>query len=140
MPSLYADRGFISVNGIEMIDVESITVRISDGTKVVPTMTRNRRNKGTVKGNRDINVSFVAAVGNRLGSPKLENIDYEKNDVGLTAAFGEAGDRYTLKGFDLVDTEEAASGVGSEVKKTFNGIALDILDQVGNPASFPLTF
>lgn len=137
MSQLYADRGFISVNGVEVLDVESITVRASDGTKHVPTMTRNRRFTGTVKGNREISANFAVAVQNALGTPKLETIDYQSNNVALT--FEHGGDRYSLVNMDFVDFEQAASGVGSEGKKTFNAIFLDIIDQVGNSALFPTT-
>lgn len=135
MGVLYADRGFVTINGVEVLDVESITVRKSDGTKYVPTMTRNRRHKGTVKGNRDINISLAVAVQNSLGTPKIEDIDYQNNDVRLT--FEHGGDRYTCVGLDSVDAEQAASGVGAEGKKTFNLLATDVIDQVGNSALFP---
>lgn len=135
MGVLYADRGFISINGVEVLDVESITVRQNDGTKYAPTMSRNRRHTGVVKGNRDINVNFAVAVQNALGTPKLENINYDSQDVALT--FEHGADRYTVVGLNFVDTEQSASGVGSEGKKTFNMLALDVVDQVGNSALFP---
>lgn len=135
MSTLYADRGFVSVNGVEVLDVESITCRVSDGTKHVPTMSRNRRFTGTVKGNREISVNFSVAVQNKLGSPKLESLDYENNNVALT--FEHGADRYSLVNLDFVDFEQSASGVGSEGKKSFNMLALDIIDQVGNSALFP---
>jgi hypothetical protein len=132
--NLYADRGFISVNGVEVLDVESITVKVSDNTKYVPTMTRNRRYKGVVKGNRDINISLAVAVQNALGSPKLESIDYANNSVALT--FEHGADRYTITNVDFVDDEQTAGGVGSEGKKSFNMLGQDIIDQVGNSALF----
>lgn len=135
MSNLYADRGFVSMNGVEVLDVESITCRVSDGTKHVPTMTRNRRFTGTVKGNREISVNFAVAVQNKLGTPKLESLDYENNNVALT--FEQGADRYSLVNMDFVDFEQSAPGVGSEGKKTFNMLALDIIDQVGNSALFP---
>lgn len=134
MAVLYADRGFISVNGVEVLDVESITVRINDGTKHVPTMTSNRRPTGVVYSNREISANFVVAVQNALGTPKLESIDYSQ-DVALTFAHG--ADKYTLTGMALVDTDQSASGVGTEGKKTFNMIALDMIDQIGNSSLFP---
>lgn len=134
MAVLYADRGFISVNGVEVLDVESITVRINDGTKHVPTMTSNRRPTGFVYSNREISSNFVVAVQNALGTPKLEAIDYTQ-DVALT--FQHGADKYTLTGMVLVDTEQSASGVGSEGKKTFNAIFLDLIDQIGNSSLFP---
>lgn len=135
MGLLYADRGFLSVNGVELLDVESITVKQTDGTKAVPTMTRNRRSKGFVKGNREITINFVIAVQNKLGSPKIEDIDFENQDVALT--FEHGVDRYTARNLDHADVEQSASGVGAEGKKTFNMVATDIIDQVGNSALFP---
>lgn len=134
MGNLYIDRGHVSINGVEVLDVENITVRQSDGTKYVPTMTRNRRYKGTVKGNRDINVSFGLAVQATLGTPKLESIDYNTQDVALT--FEHGGDRYTITGLDFVDTEQSAPSVGTEGKKTFNFLGADIIDQAGNSSLF----
>jgi hypothetical protein len=134
MANLYVDRGFILVNGTEVLDVQDISLRVSDGTKYVPTMTRNRRNKGTVKGNREINVHVGIAVQSGLGSPKLESLDYNTQSVSLT--FEHGGDRYQLTGLDFVDTDQSASGVGSEGKKGWNFLAMDIIDQVGNSALF----
>lgn len=134
MAVLYADRGFISINGVEVLDVESISIRISDGTKHVPTMTSNRRPTGFVYGNREISANFSVAVQNALGTPKLEAIDYTQN-VAMTFAHG--ADKYTLTGMALVDLEQSASGVGSEGKKTFNAIFLDMIDQIGNSSLFP---
>lgn len=134
--TLYSDRGFVSVNGIEVLDVQSITVRMSDGTRYVPTMSRNRRHRGVVKGNRDISCNVAVAVQNSLGSPKLEAIDYQANDVAIT--FEQGADRYTLTGVDLVDDEQSAGGVGTEGRKTFNFLATDIIDQVGNSALFQM--
>lgn len=137
MGVLYIDRAFISINGIEVLDVESVTVRWSDGTKHVGTMTRNRRPKGTVKGNREYTINVAVAVQSALGTPKLESIDYTNNDVAMT--YEQGGDRYTFTGLDFVDTEQSASGVGAEGKKSFNLLALDHVDQVGNSALFPTT-
>lgn len=136
MGVLFADRGFISLNGVEVLDVESIEVRKNQNTKYVPTMTRNRRYKGTVKGNLDLNVNFAVAVQNRLATPKIEFIDFEANDVALT--FEHGADRYTLVGGDIVDDAQSAGGVGSEGKKTFNMLFTDVIDQVGNSALFTL--
>lgn len=134
MSTLYIDRGFVSINGVEVLDVQDITLKIADGTKYVPTMTRNRRNKGFVKGNRDINFHIGTAVQSGLGTPKLESIDYDNQDVALT--FEHGGDRYTLVGINHVDTDQGASGVGAEGKKGWNFLAIDIIDQVGNSSLF----
>lgn len=135
MSTVYADRIFVSMNGLEVLDVESVSAKMSDGTKYVPTMTRNRRHKGTVGGNRDINLNITVAVQNKLGTPKIEDLDYENNDVAITYEVG--ADRYTFSGVSFVDVDLNGSGVGSEVKKAFNMLALDCVDQVGNSTLFP---
>lgn len=134
MGNLYVDRAFITLNGVEVIDVESASCKRSYGTKTVPTMTRNRRNKGTVKGNLEISLAVTIAVQSTLATPKLEEIDYNSQSVALTYEHG--GDRYTFTDLDIVDDDQSASGVGSEGKKTFNFVALDYVDQVGNSALF----
>jgi hypothetical protein len=138
MATLYADRAFLTVNGVEFQDVESATLKMNDSTKPVPSMTRNRRNKGFVKSNREWTGNIVVAVQNKLASPKLEDIDFENNSVALTYEVG--ADRYTTVDLDLVDMDVTASGVGSEVKKTFNLVATDVIDQVGNSSLFSLSF
>lgn len=135
MGDLYADRGFISIGGVEVLDVVNITVKQSDGTKYVPTMNRKRRHKGYVKGNRDINISFGIAVQNKLGTPKIEDIDFDNQDVQLT--FEHGADRLTVVGLNHTDVDQSASGVGSEGKKSWNMLGLDVIDQVGNSALFP---
>lgn len=137
MGVLYIDRGFISLNGVDVLDVENIQLRQADGTKAVPTMTRNRRTKGFVKGNREISLSFSVAVQSALGSPKIESIDFDSNNAAMT--FEHGGDRYSVVGLNFVDTDQSASGVGSEGKKSFNMVGTDVIDQVGNSALFPTT-
>jgi len=118
-----------------VLDVQDITLDVNDNTKYAPTMTRNRRYTGTVKGNRDINVHVGIAVQSTLGTPKLENIDYNSQSVALT--FEHGGDRYTCTGLDHVKANQAASGVGAEGKKGWDFLAQDIVDQTGNSSLFP---
>ncbi len=134
MGVLYIDRMYLTMNGVEILDIEQADLKRSYGTKYVPTFSRTRRNKGTVKGNLDINVSLTTAVQSTLATAKLEDIDYNAQSVAMTAEHG--GDRYTLTDMDFVDTDQTASGVGSEGKKAFNFLALDYVDQVGNSVLF----
>lgn len=133
--NLFADRGFLFVNGVETLDLENITSKLTDGTKAVQTFTRNRRVKGFVKGNREFTLSFAIAVQQKLGSPKIEDIDFDNNDVQIT--FEHGSDRYTHTGVNHVDSDQSASGVGTEGKKTWNMVAVDRIDQTGNSALFP---
>lgn len=137
MATLYADRGFISVNGVPVLDVQSISVKTNENARAVPSMTPDRANRGFVRGNRDIDVSLQTAVRNEEASAKLENIPYDQADVQLSAQFG--ADFYVLTGLFLKDTDESAGGIGDEVKKSFNLGALQITDAVGNSLLFPTT-
>lgn len=136
MSQLYVDRMFLNFNGVEVQDLTDVDLSISDGTKVVQTMSRNRRNKGTVKGNRDIKLRFSLAVQNTLASPKIEDIDFQSGLYSIGLEHG--GDRYLLKDVDYADSNQTASGVGTEGKKQFNLVAMDIVDQKGDSALFQL--
>lgn len=134
MAAKYADRGFIAVNGVPVIDVQSISVKQNFNAKQVKSMTPDGFDRGFVEGNVDVDVNFVIAVENLLASPKLESIDFQANNVSLNAVFGV--DQYTVQGLFRKDVDEAASGVGEEVKKTFNFGALKVVDAVGNSVLF----
>lgn len=137
MSMLYADRAFISVNGARLVDVQSATLRQNFNAKAVPTMTPDRFNTGFVRGNTDIDVTVQIAVENALARPKLESIDYEANDVQLTFLVG--ADQYVATGLFPKDVEDASSGIGEEVKTTFNFGALKLTDAIGNSALFSLS-
>lgn len=133
----YADRAFISINGTPLSDIQSATLRQNRNARAVPSMTRDGFNKGFVQGNRDIDVTITIAVQNALSSPKLEEIDYENADVQINFVCG--ADQYIATGVFLKDNEQAAGGVGDEVKKTFNFGALKLVDSVGNSSLFDLS-
>lgn len=136
MSTVYADRGFISINGNALEDIKSATVRQNHNSKAVPTMTRRKFNKGFVRGNTEIDVSFSLATQNQKARPKLEAIDYEANDVQLTFEVG--ADLYILTGLFPKDNEDSAPGTGSEVTASFNFGALEFTDAVGNSVLFNL--
>ncbi len=134
MATKYADRGFLTMNGRPLIDVQNISVKQNFNAKQVKSMTPDGFDRGYVEGNVDCDVNFVLAVENLLASPKLENIDFQANDVSLTAQFG--ADTYTVKSLFRKDVDQSAPGVGEEVKKTFNFGALKVVDAVGNSVLF----
>lgn len=134
MATKYADRGFIAVNGVPVIDVQSISVKQNFNAKQVKSMTPDGFDRGYVEGNVDTDVNFVVAVENLLASPKLESIDFQANNVSLSAVFG--ADQYTVQNLFRKDVDQSAPGVGEEVKKTFNFGALKVVDAVGNSVLF----
>ena len=137
MSTKYADRAFISVNGARIADVQSSQLRQNHNRKNVPSMTNDGFDRGFVQGNRNIDVVLQIAVLNKLARPKLESIDYENSDVSITYLIG--ADQFICTGVFLKDNEDNASGVGSEVKTTFNFGALRVQDAVGNSVLFNIS-
>lgn len=134
MAQRYADRAFLSINGARIADIESASLKQNLNAKVVPTMTPDVFNRGFVQGNRDIDITCTIAVQNQLSRPKFESIDYESADVALTFIVG--SEQFVASGLWLKDVSDDASGVGTEVKTTFNFSALKLLDAVGNSLLF----
>jgi hypothetical protein len=134
MSTKFADRGFITVNGARLADLQSATLRQTENARVVPTMSRDARNRGFVKGNTDFDITCQIAVQNTLATPKIESLDFETNDIGIQFECG--ADVYNARGVFLKDAEQSASGVGDEAKKTWNFGALDLVDSVGNSSLF----
>lgn len=134
MAQKYADRAYISVNGQRFSDVVSATLRQNPNAKVVPTMTRDKFNKGFVQGNTDIEIDVTIALQNKLSRPKVEAIDYENNDVQLTFECG--AELFTATGLFPGPVDDSAGGVGSEVRSSFKFGALKVVDAVGNSALF----
>lgn len=136
MTTKYADRAFVAVNGTELAELESASMKQNFNAREVGTMTRKKFNKGFVQGNTTIDISSVIAIRNKAATPKLEAIDYESNDVSLSFEIGL--DLYTVKGLFPKDVEDNAGGIGDEGKRTFNWGALEAIDNVGNPIDFDI--
>lgn len=136
MATKYADRAFLSINGARLADVQSATLRQNKNARIVPTMTNDGFNRGFVQGNVDIDVTLTIAVRNLEPRPKLEAINYETNDVQLTFIVG--ADQYIATGLFLKDNDDAAGGIGDEVKTTFNFGAVKLTDAIGNGSLFDL--
>lgn len=133
----YADRAFITVNGTRLADLQTATLRRNANARPVPSMTRDGRNRGFVQGNTDFDITCTIAVQNTLASPKIEDIDFETNDIGIQFECG--ADVYNARGVFLKDGDQTAGGIGDEVKKTWNFGALNLVDSVGNSALFNIS-
>lgn len=134
MATKYADRAFISINGVPVVDVQSASLKQNRNAKPVPSMTPDQWNRGFTQGNTDVDITLQIAVENTLARPKFEAIDYETNNVQLT--FIEGVDQFIATGLFLKDLDDNAGGVGEEVKTTFNFGALRVTDAVGNSSLF----
>lgn len=137
MSTKYADRAFVSINGTEIGDLQSATLKQNKNAKAVPSMTHDGFNRGFVQGNTDIDIMTQIVVQNQLSRPKLEAIDYENNDVQLTFICG--AEQFVATGLFNKDAEDNSSGTGSEVKTTFNFGALKLTDAVGNSVLFNIS-
>lgn len=133
MSTVYADRAFISVNGAPVIDIQSASLKQNFNAKPVPSMTNDQFNRGFVVGNVDIDIDLEVAVQNALPSPKLETLPFKTADVALNFVCG--ADQYVATGLFMKTTDQNASGIGSEVKKTFSMGAIKLVDSVGNVAA-----
>lgn len=130
MTMLYADRAFLSVNNTPILDLQSASLKRNKNSRPVPTMTPDRWNRGHVRGNTDVTIAATVAVENQLARPKLDDIDYEANDVQITFQVG--ADLFICTGVFDMDSSDDASGVGTEVKTSFNFGALRVTDAIGN--------
>lgn len=137
MATVYADRAFISVNGSRIGDIQSASLKQNHNRKAVKSMTPNRRDRGFVRGNLEIDISLSLAIQNDLARPKLEGIDYEGSDVQITFIAG--AEVFVATGVFLKDNDDNAGGVGDEVKGSFNFGALDLKDTVGNSSLFNIS-
>lgn len=133
----YADRAFVSVNGARILDLQSASLKQNLNAKAVPSMTNDGFDRGFVRGNRNIDITMTVAIQNQLSRPKLEDIDFESNDVQLTFVAG--SEQWVCTGLFLKDVDDNAGGVGDEVKTTFNLGALRVQDAVGNSILFPIS-
>lgn len=133
MAAVYADRAYLSVNGVAVADIQSASVRQNHNARAVPTMTQNKFNRGFVQGNTDIDLSFTIATQKTLARPKLDQIDYEANDVQITFQVG--ADLFVLGGIFKKTTADDASGVGNEAKAAFEFGAITFTDAIGNAAA-----
>jgi len=133
----YCDRAFLSMNGVQFADLQSGTLRQTKNARVVPSMTNDGFNRGYVQGNTDIDITAVIAVRNKLARAKLEATDFENNDVQVTWRAG--AEQFVATGVFLKSAEDAAGGIGDEVKCTFEMGAVKLVDSVGNSSLFNLS-
>jgi hypothetical protein len=137
MATKYADRAFVSVNGISVLDVEAADLKQNFNAKPVDTMTPDGTNRGFVEGNVHVDLMIRVAQRNKLARAKLEAIDYENNDVQCTFVCG--AEHFTAQGLFRKDVAQSSSGVGQQATGTFNLGALRVLDGVGNSSLFNLS-
>ncbi len=133
MAAVYADRAFLSINGVKIQDIQTASLRQNFNAKPVDTMTPDNFNRGFVEGNTHIDVGFTLAIQKVFARPKVDQIDYKVNDIAITFECG--ADVWIATGMFKKDAADDASGVGAEAKFQFNMGATKLVDAVGNAAA-----
>jgi hypothetical protein len=128
----YADRAFLSVNGVAVADLQSSSLRQNFNARPVDTMTPDKFNRGFVQGNTHIDIGLNLAVQKDLARPKIDQIDFEANDISITYECG--SDQFVALGCFKKDASDESSGVGSESRFAINLGATKLVDAVGNAA------
>jgi hypothetical protein len=123
----YADRGFVTINGVELGNLKSVKWMIDEAVTAVETMTRNKRAAGYKQGNRKVSGSFELEVEDQKGQIDLA-FQYG-NDVTIICQLGTAGERWQLKG--LVQNSQDLSGSVGEAGKTIAFTCLDAVNENG---------
>lgn len=132
MSTVYADRAFLSVNGVAVIDLQSSSLRQNFNARPVDTMTPDKFNRGFVQGNTHIDIGMNLAVQKDLARPKIDQIDFEANDISVTYVVG--ADQFVALGCFKKDASDDTSGVGTESKFAINIGATKLVDAIGNAA------
>lgn len=130
MATVYADRAFLSVNGVALIDLQSSSLRQNFNSRPVDTMTPDNFNRGFVQGNTHIDIGFNVAVEQGLARAKVDQIDFKANDISITYEVGV--DQFVALGCFKKDASDDSSGVGAESKFSMNIGATKLVDAVGN--------
>jgi hypothetical protein len=125
------------MNGAKFADLQTADLNLDYRAKAVDSMTEDEFNVGYVKGNMQIDLNFEIAIQNALSTPKAESIDFTNNSVQITWICGQ--DQWVVTGVFIKTAKNAASGVGTEAKKSWTFGGLKCLDSVGNSVLFPLS-
>ena len=122
----YADRAFVTINGIAAADVQTANVARTQNLTRVETMTRNKRSAGFKKGNLGVTGSLELAIKKLQAQIDLAIID---PSVEVNLVFEVGGDRYTVK--DLAESDMTLTGSVGDGTKSINFEAIDIVNENG---------
>lgn len=118
----YVGEAYIEIDGVEY-DVLSITATHNTGRKVVKTMNRKRRAKGTCAGIETFDLSITAAI------PENEKTPWKNfKDAKLTIIEGEGGKRKTYRDCFSTEISEKYEAEG-EARVDISMTALDCVEE-----------
>lgn len=122
----YADRAFISINGVEVADVKTASVTRTQNLSRAETMTRNKRTSGFKKGNLSVTGSYELDIKALQASIDIGIAD---PDVEVNMVFEVGGDRYAVK--DMAESDMTITGSVGDAGKSTNFEAIDIVNENG---------
>ena len=119
---LFADRGFVFVNGVNYGDLTSAQVNCDLAVNEVDTMTKNNVAAGYNKGNKRISVTLDQAIRKNVPTIDLALAD---EDADIRLVFEVGTDRYTV-----TDVALASWGISTSVGSASKNLQLKGLDLV----------
>lgn len=122
----FADRGFVSINGVEVEDLVSANVTRGTGLQRKSTMTRSGRDAGYSSGNISVQVALELAVQKKKAQIDLALAD-EEADVRLVFECG--GERLSVIG--LAESSMTLNSSVGDVSKSISLEGLDIINELG---------
>lgn len=127
MTTYFADRGYLTINGVEVANIKSIRFTKDEAVTVVSTMARNKRDAGYKQGNLKVTGSFELEIEDQR--PSIDLAFQYGNVVNAIVQVGTAGDRYLLS--SLVQNNQDISTSVGESTKSINFTALDAVNENG---------
>lgn len=124
---LFADRMFVTVNGFEILELESVDYSANQNLTPKETMTRNKRNLGFSAGNLAVTLNLTMAVEADKAQINLALAD-PTADINVGAEMG--GDSFLFTG--VAQNEISGTGSVGAASKTLALLALDFTDENGN--------
>lgn len=131
MAGFYAERGFITLNGVPFTDqgnIKSVVVNVNENLSDVPGMTTDHSTPGFTRGNTTINCTveiFIPNQGNTI--PNFSALDYESNSFALVVVASSnayngkyAGKTYILNNIAYDGGSGGFAGVGQVGTTTVN--------------------
>lgn len=122
----YADRGFLSVNGVELVDLVTASVTRSTGLQRKSTMTRSGRDSGYSNGNLQIQIAAELAIERKKAQIDLALAD---PDAEIRLVFECGGERLTAIG--VAESSATINASVGDASKSVQWEALDIVNENG---------
>jgi hypothetical protein len=123
----YADRGFITINGVQKVNLKSVSWTVDESLTRVETMTANRTSAGYKKGNRKISGKMELEVQDDKAEIDLAFLYGQ--DVNIICQLGNDGERWSLGG--IAQASQEFSGSVGDASKSLSFEALTAVNEGG---------